>query len=316
MLLSGCERIMLVEGKNDNTSQNQEVSSAPEEEIKAYPLTLNGTEIEKSPESVISLTPSYTEILCEMGYKDRLAGICSYCDYPQDITSLPTAGSSTAPDIEAILKINPDLVITATKIVTKDKIALEAQGIKILTIASPSNLEEFQNIYKFFGLCFEGILTGEDKGKNSYNEIQKLITASQSTGKRSFVYISPTLSPAGGNTFENAVLSLYGENCAKSADGYTYPAESLLTNQPDVIFISDGAQLQFLQNHEIYSQLDAVVNGNVIVAESRYFERPSGRITELLTMLNKKLSKLPAQTAISETSETTPTPADDAELSS
>ncbi len=296
MILSGCEKIVLVEGKPGNSSGTENTSSSSEETIKAYPITLNGTEITKSPERVISLTPAYTEILCEMGYKSKLVGICDYCDYPEDISSLPTAGSSTSPDIEKIMSINPDLVITATHIVTKDRIALEARGIKILTVSSPSTIEEFLNIYKFFGLCFEGIFTGEDKGKNTFSSIQRLITSAGNTKKRSFVYISPTLSPAGGNTFESAVLSLYGENCAKSGDGYTYPAESLLTNQPDVIFISDSTQKDFLLGDETYSQLNAVINDNIILVESKYFERPSGRIKALLSMLNEEFANPPAQT--------------------
>ena len=162
MLISGCEKIILVEGTT-GSSVPQQNSSVSEDEIKAYPLTLNGIEITASPRTVISLTPAYTEILCEMGYKDRLVAVSDYCDYPEAVTALPKAGNSTAPDTDAISRIKPDIVITSSPIVTKDRIALEAQGIKILTIPYPTSIEEFYSIYKFFGLCFEGILSGEDK---------------------------------------------------------------------------------------------------------------------------------------------------------
>ena len=88
---------------------------------------------------------------------------------------------------------------------------------------------------------------------------------------------------AGGDTFEHNVLSLFGENKAEKNKGYADPTEELLENQPEIIFLSDRFELADIENHEIFSQLDAVTNGNVIIVESIYFERPTARITKLFT---------------------------------
>lgn len=285
LFLSGCQKIMLIPGKTTapEESVTEQESSYVEEVVRDFPVILNGTEITKAVETIISLTPAYTEILYEMGYGNSLVGVCDYCDYPEAVSSVQTVGSSTAPDISKIISIKPDLVITATPLITKDRIAIEAKGIKILTINSPKTLQEFQNIYKFIGLAFEGLLHGEDKGVSSYKAVQSKINEAMKTQKKSFIYISPTMALAGGDTFEHSILSLFGENKAEKSKGYTSPTEELLENQPEMIFLSDRFEVADIEEHEIFSQLDAVANGKVIIVESIYFERPTARITKLFT---------------------------------
>ncbi len=285
MLISGCERIVLVPGKLSGESV-PESSSTQESSFPEYPVVLNDTEITESPQSVISLTPAYTEILCEMGYGDRLVAVSEYCDYPQSVTELPKAASGANPDIDMIKKLTPDIVITATPIVTKDRVALEAGGIKILTVPAPSTAEGFESIYKLFGLAFEGLFEGEQAGEKAFAPIKKRIEEINKTDK-SFVYITAAFSPAGGDTFESAIISLFGDNCAESAKGYEYNPEKLVEDNPDIIIVNSELDIEILKNHEIYGTLDAVAGDRVIILDNSYFERPSGRITAILDELEK-----------------------------
>lgn len=288
--LCSCEKIELTPGKSSGVIPEDSTPSVSEPQINEYPVVLNGTEIIQKPKTVVSLTPAYTEILCEMGYRDKLIGVSKYCDYPENINKLAQAGSSTNPDIEKISELKPELVITATPIITKDKMLLEAKGIKILTIPAPENIEQFSNVYKLFGLAFEGLFDGEEKGTAAFSDIQKLIKQTAKTEKKRFVYITASLSPAGGNTFESSVLSLYGENCAKDGTGYDFPPEKLAENQPDVIFLNNNFSKNDLINSEAYGSLDAVVNDSIIMIDPKYFERPTARLAELLGMLNDEFA--------------------------
>lgn len=283
LTVSGCENIILVPGRSSGTVTE---SSSVSEPLSAYPVTLNETEITKAPEKIVSLTPAYTEILFEMGYGNRIVAVSDYCDYPESVKDLPKAASSANPDISAIKKLSPDLVITATPIVTKDKISLEAQGIKVLTITSPKTIDDFENIYKFFGLAMNGIFDGESVGEKAFAPIKKQLESIKKSDK-TFVYVTAANTPAGKDTFENAILSLFGTNIAESASGYTFKAEKLKDNQPDIIFVSDTIGKDMLTTNENYSELKAVNDGKITVLKNKYFERPSGRITELLTEIAK-----------------------------
>lgn len=257
----------------------------------------------KAPEKIVSLTPAYTEILFEMGYGDRIVAVSDYCDYPESVKELPKAASSANPDIAAIKKLSPDLVITATPIVTKDRISLEAQGTKVLTIASPKTIEEFENIYKFFGLAMNGIFDGESAGEKAFAPVKKQLDSIKKTDK-TFIYVTAANTPAGKDTFENAILSLFGTNIAESASGYTYNPEMLKDNQPDLIFVSDTIGKDMLTTNENYSGLKAVKDGKITVVKNKYFERPSGRITELLTEISKAFPAEKPETASSKTEST------------
>lgn len=287
LLTSGCDNIVLVPGKSSGTVTESSASSEP---LSAYPVVLNDTEIAKAPEKIVSLTPAYTEILFEMGYGDKIVAVSDYCDYPEDVDKLPKAASSANPDISAIKKLKPDLVITATPIVTKDKITLEAEGIKVLTITSPRTIEEFENIYKFFGLAFEGLFEGESVGEKAFSDVRKQLDAIKNTDLK-FIYITAASTPAGGDTFESAILSLFGTNCAEDSEGYSYKAENLKENQPDIIFVSDSLGEDILTSNKNYSLLTAVEAGNTAVLENKYFERPSARITELLSDISAAFGK-------------------------
>ena len=287
LLTSGCDNIVLVPGKSSGTVTESSASSEP---LSAYPVILNDTEIAKAPEKIVSLTPAYTEILFEMGYGDKIVAVSDYCNYPEAVEKLPKAASSANPDISAIKKLKPDLVITATPIVTKDKITLEAEGIKVLTITSPHTIEEFENIYKFFGLAFEGLFEGEAVGEKAFSDIRKQLDAIKKTDLK-FVYITAASTPAGGDTFESAILSLFGTNCAKDSEGYSYKAGNLKDNQPDIIFVSDSLGEDILTSNKNYSSLTAVEAGNTAVLENKYFERPSARITSLLGDISAAFDK-------------------------
>ena len=60
---------------------------------------------------VVSLSPSLTELVCELGFKYCLVGRSSACDYPKEVLALPVVGDFGRPNLEAVLKIHPDVVL-------------------------------------------------------------------------------------------------------------------------------------------------------------------------------------------------------------
>src|SRR5689334_14238890 len=65
-----------------------------------------------APRRVVSLVPSVTESLFELGVGDRLIAITDYCVYPaQEVARLPRIGGTKNPDVARIIAMQPDLVI-------------------------------------------------------------------------------------------------------------------------------------------------------------------------------------------------------------
>src|SRR5262245_58405291 len=63
----------------------------------------HATAVPASPQRIVSLAPSITEMLFALGVGDRLVGVCGQCDYPAAVARLPRVGGYVAPSAEAVL---------------------------------------------------------------------------------------------------------------------------------------------------------------------------------------------------------------------
>src|SRR5438046_3471107 len=84
---------------------------------------------------VVSLLPSFTEILFAIGAGDRIVGRTQWCDYPLAALEIPSVGDGLPPNIEAVMARRPDLVVlyNAGPNVTAAK-QLERAGIQTVLI--------------------------------------------------------------------------------------------------------------------------------------------------------------------------------------
>ena len=84
---------------------------------------------------IVSLLPSFTELLFAIGAGDRIVGRTTWCDYPPAALAIPSVGDGMPPNIEAVMARRPDLVVlyNAGPNVTAGK-QLERVGIHTVLI--------------------------------------------------------------------------------------------------------------------------------------------------------------------------------------
>jgi iron complex transport system substrate-binding protein len=70
--------------------------------------------VARHPMRIVSLAPSVTEVLYLIGADDRLIGVTTHCDWPEDAKRKPKIGSLLNPGYEMILAARPDLIIAST----------------------------------------------------------------------------------------------------------------------------------------------------------------------------------------------------------
>lgn len=111
--------------------------SQPQARSDAFPLTVTddsgvSTTLAAPPQRVVSLNPGLTEITFALGHGDSLVGVDSYSDFPPEARDIqPRLQAFPNPSIEAIVALQPDLVLTLAE--SDDVIAqLRAQGIPVL----------------------------------------------------------------------------------------------------------------------------------------------------------------------------------------
>src|SRR5512143_3064229 len=64
------------------------------------------------PRRIVSLVPSVTELLCDLGVGDRLVGVTRFCTEPAAVVAdLPRVGGTKTADCDRLLGLRPDLVV-------------------------------------------------------------------------------------------------------------------------------------------------------------------------------------------------------------
>lgn len=103
---------------------------------------------DKTPQRIVSLLPSLTETVCELGHCARLVGVDRYSDYPVEVKALPKVGGGMDPNIEAIVALRPDVVLMATSSRAGER--LQALGVKVVAL-EPKTHADVQRVMRKLG---------------------------------------------------------------------------------------------------------------------------------------------------------------------
>jgi ABC-type Fe3+-hydroxamate transport system substrate-binding protein len=101
----------------------------------------------RPPQRVVSLVPSVTASLFDLGLGGRVAGVTEFCVYPPEgVARLPKVGGTKNPDVAAIVALNPDLVIANwEENREEDAAALRAGGLPVW-VTFPRSAREALNM--------------------------------------------------------------------------------------------------------------------------------------------------------------------------
>lgn len=96
----------------------------------------------RPPRRVVSLVPSMTETLFDLGVGDRVVGRTDYCVHPAEARAIPSVGGTKNPDLARILALRPDVVfVNVEENREADARALAARGIPV-AVSFPRSVRE------------------------------------------------------------------------------------------------------------------------------------------------------------------------------
>jgi iron complex transport system substrate-binding protein len=202
----------------------------------------------QSPQRIVSILPSLSESVCELGRCQRLVGVDRYSNWPLALTRLPQVGGGLDPNIEAIVALKPDVVLMAVSSRAFDR--LEGLGIKVLAI-EPKTHADVQRILKKLGHLLD--VPEEQGAARLWRNIEAgIATAVQMLPKRALgitpsskpttVYfeVNPAPYAAGESSFMGETLTRLGaKNIIPAALG-PFPKinpEFVVRANPDVIMV-------------------------------------------------------------------------------
>jgi ABC-type Fe3+-hydroxamate transport system substrate-binding protein len=195
------------------------------------------------PQRIISLVPSQTELLFDLGLENEIVGITKFCIHPADKTKLKLKiGGTKKLRIEQIRQLKPDLIIG-------NKEENEKSQIGCLMEEFPVWMSDICTLGDALDMINQiGIITGREQKaqdisariKKEFNSLSHNSTSQASSVLRIayFIWKDPYMVAAAG-TFINNIIELSGWQNAFSASRYPQiSAEQLKEADPDLIFLS------------------------------------------------------------------------------
>ena len=264
----------------------------------------NKEHINNSPQRIITLAPSITETAFALGLGDKIVAVTDYCDYPAATQNLPKVGGFINPNLEAIIGLQPDLVIL---LVEHQKIVEQLHQLNISTFVVDNNtLAGIQHSIQQIGQrtnhqaeAQQLLATIQRKIENIQQKTEGLyqpkvmLAMGHSLGDNQMrsVYI------AGKNDFYDDLISLAGGQNVYQDERIKVPtisAEGILKLNPDIILDifpeADDHDYNLDSVRQQWRSLDlvtAVKNKKIYIIEQGYATIPGPRIFLLLEQMAK-----------------------------
>jgi iron complex transport system substrate-binding protein len=293
-LLAGC-------GNGSPTA----ASSAPAAAAASFPATAGGVTLTQRPTHIVSLTPTGTEMLFQIGAGAQVTAVDDQSDFPTDAPK--TDLSSYQPNAEAVAAHNPDLVVISDDS-TKIKEQLTALRIPVYQMPAATTLDD-----TYGELAALGTLTGHPTGaagvaKQIRDGVAKLVADVPKRSKPLTVYyeLDQTYYSVTSATFIGRALRLLGlSSIADSAKGAAasggYPqlsAEFILNADPGYVFLADTRcckqSLATMARRPGWSTMSAVRSGRVVALDDDIASRWGPRLVDLLHTVADAIQEHPA----------------------
>ena len=240
---------------------------------------------------VVSLAPSLTENIYAVGAGDRLVGVTTFCNYPEQAKEVAKIGDTMTPNIERIVALKPDVVFvsTASQIEAFMK-TLEANGIAVY-VTNSTRLGQITNMLRKLG----DIFGTEEKAEQFAGSLEKRIDAVVNAGydktPRVFVQISKEpLFTIGRDSFLTGVINAAGGESVTYNVETAYPKlskETASALNPDAIILSESDDNK--EPNDAFKNSPAVRNGRVYKVNADLLSRPGPRLVDALEQIAKDL---------------------------
>ncbi len=237
----------------------------------------------KSPQRIVSLLPSLTETVCELGQCHRLVGVDRYSNFPASVLKLPQVGGGLDPNIEAIVALKPDVVLMATSSRAGER--LQALGIKVVSLEPKSHADVKRVLEKI----------GQVLQVPDAQRIWRVIDAGVAAAAQSLpakvtntrVYFEVNRAPygAGETSFIGETLTRLGAKNIVPARLGAFPKlnpEFIVRGNPDLIMVGDS-NYAGMQGRPGWPAIRAIKENRVCiftVAQSDVVVRPGPRMAE------------------------------------
>src|SRR5690606_14774767 len=225
---------------------------------------------DQTPVRIISLVPSQTELLVDLGLEDHIVGITKFCVHPGHLRKHKTiVGGTKEVDFEKIRSLDPDIILCNKEENTPEMVK-ELEKISTVYVSDVISIDDAMEVIRDFGTIFnrrplsaslmESFKIQFSGFKKLYKEPRRVVY---------FIWRKPWMA-AGKNTFINSLLELNNwENIAGNAES-RYPEieiENFTGLNPDLVLLS-SEPFPFREKHK--QEINSHYKGPIALVDGEY----------------------------------------------
>lgn len=291
-------------------SNNQAESNETEEAFTKPTTDRSGNEVTIPDEvnSIVSMAPSTTQILIDLGLADKIVACdtYSYASYSDSLKSDIAQFDMMTPDQEQIIALGADVVFTTGMSASHGEdvfASVKEAGVCVLDIPSSASLNDIKEDIKFIGAA---TATSDIADKlvadmeSSIEEISKIAATIPEEEKKTVLFElftpsadSPTIYTCGSNTYINEMISLIGAVNVAGQEESQWPAlteEAAVAMDPQVILTADmytDDVINVLLSMSGWENVSAIKEARVYQIDNDTVNRPNHHVVSAMIEMAK-----------------------------
>ena len=241
-------------------------------------VAINGT-----PQRIISLAPSNTEILFALGLGERTVGVTDYCDYPPEALNKTKVGGYANPDVEKIVALDPDLILVAHGTPMDVINSMAGLGLTVFGIKT-TDLDDLLNDIRRIAEITDKEVEAQALTSEMESRIEAVTNQTEELEQRPRVFYIVWHDPlwtAGSGTFIHELIEKGGGvNIFQNVTGYpTISIEEVIVRDPEIIITSEWSYEWAINASELAST-NASQTGRIYTLDDDLVQRPGPRLVE------------------------------------
>lgn len=205
--------------------------------------------LENIPQRIISLVPSQTELLFDLGLRDEVIGVTKFCIHPEEwFRNKTRVGGTKQLKIELIQQLQPDLIIANKEENVKEQVE-ELQKHFPVWVSDINNLDDAYEMINGIGAITDRQQAAKEIVSKIEKEFAQLQTINHKLKTAYLIWQKPYMT-VGGDTFIHSMLEASGLSNLFATEK-RYPETNineLISLKPDTLLLS-SEPFPFKQNH-------------------------------------------------------------------
>lgn len=244
--------------------------------------------LHKTPKRIISLVPSLTELICDLGLESSLVGVTKFCVHPKHIIKETTVvGGTKHVHFDKIKELQPDIILCNKEENTKE-IIQELEQISPVHISDINTIDDCFEIISMYGTIFLVEKEAESISlliRKEQSQFESFIKSHVTRPVVYFIWKDPWM-VVGKDTFIDYMLNLNGFSNYFNNQS-RYPEIDLNAIYPDVdVVLLSSEPYPFKKGHFKFLQ-PQFPNAKILLVDGEMFSWYGSRLTKAFKYFKK-----------------------------